>query len=66
MTVLTAESAPSVAIQNLAIEMTAKGEGRPLLFLHSGHPSGRLDPQAPARASGLRSRARAARTDDDR
>jgi len=47
MTVLTAESVPGVAIQNLAIEMTAKGEGRPLLFLHSGHPSGRLDPQAP-------------------
>lgn len=47
MTVLTAESAPSVEIQNLAIEMTAKGSGRPLLFLHPGHPSGRLDPNAP-------------------
>ena len=47
MTVLTAESVPSVEIQNLAIEMTAKGQGRPLLFLHPGHPSGRLDPKAP-------------------
>ena len=47
MTVLTAESVPGVEIQNLAIEMTAKGQGRPLLFLHPGHPSGRLDPKAP-------------------
>lgn len=47
MTVLTAESAPSVGMQSLALEMTAKGSGRPLLFLHPGHPSGRLDPKAP-------------------
>ena len=47
MTVLTAESVPGVEIQDLAIEMTAKGQGRPLLFLHPGHPSGRLDPKAP-------------------
>jgi pimeloyl-ACP methyl ester carboxylesterase len=47
MTVLTAQSTPTVQIQNLALELTVTGEGRPLLFLHPGHPSGRLDPKAP-------------------
>jgi len=30
----------------IPLEITEAGHGRPLLFLHVGHPSGRLDPQA--------------------
>src|SRR5690349_1471085 len=30
----------------IPLEITEAGHGRPLLFLHGGHPSGRLDPQA--------------------
>jgi pimeloyl-ACP methyl ester carboxylesterase len=33
-------------IAGIALEITEAGHGRPLLFLHGGHPSGRLDPQA--------------------
>jgi pimeloyl-ACP methyl ester carboxylesterase len=33
-------------IAGIPLEITEAGHGRPLLFLHGGHPSGRLDPQA--------------------
>lgn len=36
----------SVEIAGIPLEITEAGQGRPLLFLHGGHPSGRLDPQA--------------------
>jgi len=36
-----------VEVSGVGIEMTARGKGRPLVFLHPGHPSGRLDPAAP-------------------
>ena len=32
-------------IAGIPLEITEAGHGRPLLFLHGGHPSGRLDPQ---------------------
>jgi pimeloyl-ACP methyl ester carboxylesterase len=35
---------PSLAGSNL--EITERGSGAPLLFLHSGHPTGRMDPAA--------------------
>lgn len=35
-----------VEVAGVAIEIAETGKGRPLLFLHGGHPSGRLDPQA--------------------
>jgi pimeloyl-ACP methyl ester carboxylesterase len=41
------QSAPCVAINGVAIEMIERGVGRPLLLLHPGHPSGRLDQKAP-------------------
>jgi pimeloyl-ACP methyl ester carboxylesterase len=41
------QSAPGVAINGVAIELIERGAGQPLLFLHPGHPSGRLDPKAP-------------------
>jgi pimeloyl-ACP methyl ester carboxylesterase len=47
MTVATAESDSSVQVHGVALEMIERGEGRPLLFLHPGHPSGRLDPKSP-------------------
>ncbi|HYM17977.1 MAG TPA: alpha/beta hydrolase [Micropepsaceae bacterium] len=47
MTVLAAETTGPVEVSGVAIEMTARGKGRPLVFLHPGHPSGRLDPAAP-------------------
>ena len=33
-------------VAGIPLEITEAGNGRPLLFLHGGHPSGRLDPQA--------------------
>ncbi len=33
-------------IAGIPLEIAETGNGRPLLFLHGGHPSGRLDPQA--------------------
>ena len=35
-----------VEIAGVAIELAETGKGRPLVFLHGGHPSGRLEPQA--------------------
>jgi len=35
-----------VEIAGVAIELAETGKGRPLVFLHGGHPSGRLDPQS--------------------
>jgi pimeloyl-ACP methyl ester carboxylesterase len=46
MRVMTADSGLSVQMHGVALEMIERGEGRPLLFLHPGHPSGRLDPKA--------------------
>src|SRR3954464_3611123 len=28
------------------VELTDRGKGRPILFLHPGHPAGRVDPSA--------------------
>jgi pimeloyl-ACP methyl ester carboxylesterase len=36
----------AVEIAGIPLEITEAGQGRPRLFLHGGHPSGRLDPQA--------------------
>jgi pimeloyl-ACP methyl ester carboxylesterase len=47
MTVPAESSAPGVAINGVAMEIVERGKGRPLLFLHPGHPSGRLDPKSP-------------------
>jgi pimeloyl-ACP methyl ester carboxylesterase len=44
---VTAQESGRVAINGIGIDMTERGKGRPLLFLHPGHPSGRLDPKAP-------------------
>jgi pimeloyl-ACP methyl ester carboxylesterase len=42
-----ANGCADVDINGIAIEVTERGKGRPLLFLHPGHPAGRLDPKAP-------------------
>jgi pimeloyl-ACP methyl ester carboxylesterase len=34
-----------VEIAGIPLEITEAGQGQPLLFLHGGHPAGRLDPQ---------------------
>ena len=47
MTAPADHSAPGLMIHGVALEMVERGQGRPLLFLHPGHPSGRLDPKAP-------------------
>ena len=47
MTVLAADTTAPVEVSGVAVEMTTRGQGRPLLFLHPGHPSGRLDPASP-------------------
>ena len=47
MTAPAGNSEAGLAIHGVALEMVERGEGRPLLFLHPGHPSGRLDPKAP-------------------
>jgi pimeloyl-ACP methyl ester carboxylesterase len=46
MTVLAADTTAPVEVSGVAIEMTTRGQGRPLVFLHPGHPSGRLDSAA--------------------
>ena len=46
MTVPAGNTAPGVAINGVALELLERGKGRPLLFLHPGHPSGRLDAKA--------------------
>ena len=46
MTALAADTTAPVEVSGVAIEMTARGKGRAVVFLHPGHPSGRLDPQA--------------------
>ena len=47
MTVPAESSAPGLAINGVAMEIIDRGKGRPLLFLHPGHPSGRLDSKSP-------------------
>ncbi len=47
MVVAAAESGPSVKLHGVAVEVIERGQGRPVLFLHPGHPSGRLDAKAP-------------------
>lgn len=47
MTVPAADVAPGLAINGVQLEIVERGEGKPLLFLHPGHPSGRLDLRAP-------------------
>jgi len=47
MAMLAAEAGPSVKLRGVTVELLERGEGRQLLFLHPGHPSGRLDPKAP-------------------
>lgn len=34
----------------VSVELSERGKGRPLLFLHPGHPAGRVDPAAPVLA----------------
>jgi pimeloyl-ACP methyl ester carboxylesterase len=45
MTVVAPEMA-RVEVDGVAIEISDRGKGRPLLFLHPGHPAGRVDPAA--------------------
>jgi pimeloyl-ACP methyl ester carboxylesterase len=47
MTLAADASASDLTIHGVALETIERGKGRPLLFLHPGHPSGRLDPKAP-------------------
>jgi pimeloyl-ACP methyl ester carboxylesterase len=47
MAVAVAEETRSLQLSGVALEVTERGRGRALLFLHPGHPSGRLDPRAP-------------------
>jgi pimeloyl-ACP methyl ester carboxylesterase len=32
---------------NVGVEVTERGKGQPILFLHPGHPAGRIDPASP-------------------
>ena len=44
-----AESGPEttrVELDGIPLEVSERGRGRPLLFLHPGHPAGRIDPSA--------------------
>ena len=44
-----AESGPEttrVELNGVPLEVSERGRGRPLLFLHPGHPAGRIDPSA--------------------
>jgi pimeloyl-ACP methyl ester carboxylesterase len=45
--VVTAPESGRVSVNGIAIEVTERGAGSPLVFLHPGHPAGRLDPKAP-------------------
>lgn len=47
MTVPADTSATGLQVHGVTLEVFERGNGRPLLFLHPGHPSGRLDPKAP-------------------
>ena len=47
MTVPADASAAGLEVHGVALEVLERGKGRPLLFLHPGHPSGRLDSNAP-------------------
>jgi len=35
-----------IELSGVAVEVTERGRGRPLLLLHPGHPAGRIDPAA--------------------
>ena len=37
----------SVALSGVVLEVVEKGHGAPLVFLHAGHPTGRMDVNAP-------------------
>ncbi len=47
MTLTAAAPAAGLTIDGVALETIERGRGRSMLFLHPGHPSGRLDPKAP-------------------
>ncbi|MCH8858140.1 MAG: alpha/beta fold hydrolase [Proteobacteria bacterium] len=36
-----------INVGNVKLEITERGSGKPLVFLHAGHPAGRPDPAAP-------------------
>ena len=36
-----------IELGNVSLELLELGQGRPILFLHPGHPAGRLDPASP-------------------
>ena len=57
MTVPADPSAAGLQVHGVTLEVLERGNGRPLLFLHPGHPSGRLDPKAPV-VEGLAAHAR--------
>lgn len=44
--VVTALEDGRAKVNGISVQITEKGKGRPLLFLHPGHPSGRLDPKS--------------------
>jgi pimeloyl-ACP methyl ester carboxylesterase len=46
-----AGEAGSLTVDGVALEVSERGQGKPLLFLHSGHPSGRLTADAPVLAT---------------
>jgi pimeloyl-ACP methyl ester carboxylesterase len=43
---VTAREAGRVEVNGIGIEVSEAGKGRPLLFLHPGHPARRVDPSA--------------------
>jgi len=47
MVVTAAEAGAGVKLRGVVLEVAERGKGRPILFLHPGHPSGRLDGKAP-------------------
>jgi len=36
-----------IELGNISVELTERGQGRPILFLHPGHPAGRIDSDSP-------------------